>query len=77
MLGRKSDAYAQLLYNRFLAKYQETANIKVQCTALGCPYFKVVRANTAPVYLKNIRKYYLCDECEYCQSSMDEQPDSQ
>jgi hypothetical protein len=77
MLGRNSDAYAQMLYNRFLAKYQETASIMVQCTALGCTHFKVVRANTAPIYLQNIRKYYLCDECEYCESSMDEEPDSQ
>ena len=72
MYGRKSDAYAQLLYNRFLAKYRETASIKIKCNE--CAYFKVVRANSAPIYLENMHRYYVCEECEF---SMDEEPDSQ
>ncbi len=77
MLGRNSDAYAQMLYNRFLAKYRETAWIRIHCTAPGCPYDKEVRANSSPYYLDNMRKYFVCEDCEYCESSMDEEePDS-
>jgi len=76
MYGRKSNEYAQMLLNRFTTKYRETASIKVQCTAVGCTHFVEVRANSATIFLNNMRKHYVCSECEYCESSMDEQPDS-
>jgi hypothetical protein len=75
MNGRNSEAYGQLLLNRFTAKYLETAKIKIGCTA-GCTHFVEVRANSATIFLNNMRKHYICDECEYCESSMDEEPDS-
>jgi len=56
--GRLSREYAELLINRFLIRYRETAKIYVGCNELECPNRFAIDAKHYGKYA-----YFGCVEC--------------